>query len=187
MRIFISFNVDEQIRNHVSEIQQKVKEKQKPSSKEFIKWENKNKFHITVFFLGDVKPEKADVINKELDIYSYEHSHGKIIFESNGFSCFPNCKYPRILFVDLKNSDGKATEFYKTLSEVIKPFGFVFEKKFRPHLTLARIKGNFKPDFVNLNEEIKFNFNIEVSKFHLMESKLLQSGSLYKEIRSFDL
>ena len=187
MRIFISLNVDEAIRNQVSELQQKVKEKQKSHSTEFIKWENKNKFHITVFFLGDVKHEKADVINKELDIYSYEHKHGKIVFESNGFSCFPNFKYPRILFVDLKNDDGKATEFYRELSSVLKPFGFVFEKKFRPHLTLARIKGNFKPDFLNINEEIKFNFKIEVDKFHLMESKLFQSGSLYKEIRSFDL
>jgi 2'-5' RNA ligase len=187
MRLFISFNVEESIRNQVSGIQLKVKEKQKPSSLEFIKWENKNKFHITVFFLGDAKAEKADVVIKELEIFTYENHPGKFLFESNGFSCFPNFKYPRILFVDLKNTDEKATEFYKSLSSVIKDLGFVIEKKFRPHLTLARIKYGFKPEFLNLNEEIKFDFKIEISKFHLMESKLLQTGSLYKEIRSFDL
>ena len=187
MRTFISFNLDDNIKNQITDIQSQIKKKQKPASFEFIKWENKSKFHLTVFFLGEIVKEKLDSLLADLETFSSNHSFGEIIFKSSGIGCFPNFKFPRVMIIDLKNEDMKAFEFYNKLSEVLKEAGFEFDKKFHPHLTLARIKNNFNPEFYNINEEIKFDFRFSINKFHLMESKLLPSGSVYKILKSFSL
>jgi len=187
MRTFISFNLDDDIKNQITDIQSQIKKKQKPASMEFIKWENKSKFHLTVFFLGEIDHQKLDKLKNDLENFSKNNSLGNILFESNGINCFPNFKFPRVLFVDLKNEDGKAVEFYDGLSSVLADSGFEADKKFHPHLTLARIKNNFKPDLHNINERLKFNFRFSLDRFYLMESKLLPTGSVYKELRSFTI
>lgn len=189
MRTFISFNIDESLKNQISDIQHKVRETQKPASKEFIKWENKNKFHLTVFFLGEIREEKLDILIKELDIFVYNNKFEKFCFESNGINGFPDMIHPRVLFVELKDLEKKSTMFSKELGRVLKDTGFKLEKKYHPHITLARIKKyyKFRPEFQNINEQVKFDFKFEINKFHLMESKILQTGSVYKEIKHFDL
>jgi RNA 2',3'-cyclic 3'-phosphodiesterase len=187
MRTFISFNLDEDLKNKISEVQLQIKKKQNPSSMEFIKWENKNKFHLTVFFLGETDQFMLNSLISELDSFSKSNSFGEIAFESGGINCFPNFKFPRVLIIDLINKDSKVREFYNNLSPLLKNLGFESDKKFHPHLTLARIKNNFKPDFHNINEEIKFSFKFTIDKFHLMESKLLPTGSVYRILKSFTL
>ncbi len=59
MRTFISFNLEDNIKNKITDIQSQIKKKQKPASLEFIKWENKSKFHLTVFFLGEIVNRKT--------------------------------------------------------------------------------------------------------------------------------
>jgi RNA 2',3'-cyclic 3'-phosphodiesterase len=187
MRTFISFNLDEDIKNQIIDIQSQIKKKQKPASMEFIKWENKSKFHLTVFFLGEIDRHRLDKLINDLENFSINNSLGNILFESTGINCFPNFKFPRVLFIDLKNEDRKAGEFYNNLSAILSESGFEADKKFHPHLTLARIKNNFKPNLYNINEELKFNFRFSIDKFHLMESKLMPNGSLYKKIKSFTI
>ncbi len=187
MRTFISFNLEDNIKEQILVIQSKIKKRQNPASMEFMKWENKSKFHLTVFFLGDIDKEKLNSLIKNLENFSKENSFGKITFESNSIGCFPNFKFPRVIFVDLKNEDMKVFEFFEKLSAILQESGFESDKKFHPHLTLARIKNNFKPQLNNINEEIQFKFKFSVNKFYLMESKLLPAGSEYKEIKNFSL
>lgn len=187
MRTFISFDLEDNIKEQILVIQSKIKKRQKPASMEFIKWEDKSKFHLTVFFLGDIVREKLDSLIIDMDNFSNSNSFGEITFESGGIGCFPNFKFPRVIFVDLKNEDMKVFEFFDKLSVILQESGFESDKKFHPHLTLARIKNNFKPQLNNINEEIQFNFKFSVNKFHLMESKLFPTGSVYKEIKSFSL
>jgi len=187
MRTFISFNLEDEIKNQITDIQSQIKKKQKPASFEFIKWENKSKFHLTVFFLGEIDRQKLDSLINDLENFSKNNSFGSIEFKSNGINCFPNFKFPRVLFIDLKNEDMKVFEFYNNLSRILNESGFEFDKKFHPHLTLARIKNDFRPNLYNINEELNFNFGFSIDKYHLMESKLLPSGSVYKEIKSFSI
>jgi 2'-5' RNA ligase len=187
MRTFISFNLEDNIKDEIQVIQSKIKKRQKPASMEFIKWEDKSKFHLTVFFLGDIDAKKLNSLITDLEDFSKNISLGDIILESNGIGCFPNFKFPRVIFIDLKNSDGKVLEFYEKLEPVLTKSGFETDKKFKPHITLARIKNNFKLDLYNINEIEKFNFSFPINKFHLMESKLLPAGSVYKKLKSFPL
>ncbi|HEY5533599.1 MAG TPA: RNA 2',3'-cyclic phosphodiesterase [Ignavibacteria bacterium] len=187
MRTFISFNLEENTGNQILDVQSQIRKRQKPSSVEFIKWENKSKFHLTVFFLGDIVREKPDSLILDLENFSNNNSFGEIIFESGGIGCFPNFKFPRVIFINLKNDNMKVFEFYDKLSVILQESGFESDKKFHPHLTLARIKNNFRPNLYNINEELKFNLKFSINKFHLMESKLLPTGSVYKEIKSFGL
>jgi 2'-5' RNA ligase len=187
MRTFISFNLENNIKEQIRVIQSKIKKRQKPASMEFIKWEDKSKFHLTVFFLGDTDLEKLGFLINDLEDFSKSNSFGEINFKSEGIGCFPNFQFPRVIFIDLKNTDNKVSDFYDKLKSVLKESGFEFDKKFKPHITLARIKNNFKLDLYNINEIEKFNFSFPINKFHLMESELLPAGSVYKKLKSFPL
>ncbi len=51
MRAFISLNLNEEKKDEVFEIQSNVKKLLDSSTMDSIKWEGRNKFHQTIFFL----------------------------------------------------------------------------------------------------------------------------------------
>ncbi len=54
MRVFISLNLSEEKKREVFEIQNEVKKLLGFDTINSIKWEGRDKFHQTIFFLGDV-------------------------------------------------------------------------------------------------------------------------------------
>ena len=75
------------------------------------------------------------------------------------------------------------------LNQRLLKFDIKIEKQeFKPHLTVLRIKKDPGIDFINKFkdysiDEIKFT----ASQVALMESKLLHSGAVYKEINIYEL
>ncbi|MFH1720302.1 MAG: 2'-5' RNA ligase family protein, partial [Patescibacteria group bacterium] len=65
------------------------------------------------------------------------------------------------------------------------PLGFLSDKEFKPHLTLARVKyceKSFEEELGKIEVMLK---EFEVNSFSLMESHLSSEGAKYEEIENF--
>lgn len=187
MRSFISLNVSSATKDEFYKIQNDVKKNIGESQINRIRWEQRNKFHMTLFFLGDVLPEKVKEISYELQSVSFNDQTNGIFFKANSINAFPNLKYPRVLIVELFNEDKKAVELYDNIKQVLSQFDFKPDKKFHPHITLGRVKKNQKVNLIEIADKISFNLSFSINNFYLMESKLDYRGSVYKIINRFPL
>ena len=187
MRSFISLNISSDTKEEFYKIQNKVKKNIDESQVNRIRWEKNDKFHMTLFFLGDVPTEKIKEISYELQSVSSDGQTNGILFKANSINAFPNLKYPRVLIVELINEDEKAIELYDNIKQVLLQFDFKPDKKFHPHITLGRVKKNQKINLVELADKISFNLSFTINNFYLMESKLDYRGSVYKIIKRFPL
>ncbi len=151
-----------------------------------VKWEPVTKFHLTLKFLGDTEISLIPEIRNMLGEMFKDKN--RIPTSFTRFGAFYRNGKPKILWAGFE-----ATLPLLTLKEEIENafFNFGFEKeerKFKPHLTLARLKG-YEPnekilEFRKLNFEKK---EFEIGRIILFESKLKPTGSIYSEIKSFEL
>ena len=85
--------------------------------------------------------------------------------------------------------DNKIYLIVEELNRKLSKFSIpVEQKKFKPHLTLLRIKNIVPQDFINkfANAELpKLTFT--ANEIVLMQSKLSSSGSAYNEIKKYNL
>ena len=85
--------------------------------------------------------------------------------------------------------DNSIKELVKELNYKLEKFNIPAEKRdFNPHLTMLRIKKKVNKDFINsfVNFEIKPEKFIS-SEVSLMKSELNQSGSVYSDLKIFNL
>jgi len=187
MRLFLSMNPEQKITDEFFEVQKKLISDLKHLPDRSIKWEEKSKFHITLFFLGDVDKPKVDSLLNKLDDLSSVPEYGEMFFNSTGLECFPNANKPRVIFAEINNEDKKAYGLYEKLIPVLDSEGFKPDKKLHLHITLGRVKTFERIEIRTQIEKMNFNICISVKSFSLMQSVLDSRGSVYREIRKFGI
>lgn len=181
MRSFISLNIDFKSKEKIQKIQNLLKEKiEKPYLARFEKPEN---FHLTIFFAGE-----ADII-KLKEIYEtlknkIENKFGKLSFECSGINAFPDLKNPKVIFLNCDNKQNKIFKLAAKVKTILGEFGFMQDKNFLPHITLARIKGRTK---LKETSDINFKVNFSVDKLSIMQSIISTEGAEHKEIFAINL
>ncbi len=114
-----------------------------------------------------------------------EFGFGKIILESRGIGCFPDKKFPNVLFLDLLDKDGNSIQLAEKIEDVVRKFGFEQGKRFVPHITLGRFRKG-KRRRMDSMPEIEFgNFEIVFDSFYLMKSVMDSKGSKYYPVKKF--
>jgi 2'-5' RNA ligase len=186
MRAFIYINPDESSKNKIYIIQNEIKHLLDYNTINSIKWEEKDKFHLTLFFLGDITDRRAEIIIEALNHINNDKIYKEIIFQSKLINAFPSLKNPRVLFVELENADNQINHLYKDIIGVLAKCGFEPDKKFHAHITLGRVRRDRKVKLNNIEEKIFPDFQFIAKDFYLMESKMDRTGSTYKIIRRFD-
>ncbi|HOI29993.1 MAG TPA: RNA 2',3'-cyclic phosphodiesterase [Melioribacteraceae bacterium] len=149
-----------------------------------INWEGKDKLHVTLKFIGDITENNLIKLSHLLEILVLRFNTFELSLDQLGY--FKSNGIPRILWAGLKEN-GNLTKLAGEIDILCSEFGFEREKrKFKPHITLLRIKNediinNLKPvgeiDF----DQLKF----ETGKVTLFQSILSKNGSIYKPIKSF--
>jgi 2'-5' RNA ligase len=150
------------------------------SKKDNVNWVNPGNIHLTLKFLGYTPFEAIEKINEELKDLVLNHSAMELMI--NGTSCFPKIERPRVLWLCVDGDISQLQVFVSDLNKKMEKFGFPLdEKKYIPHITLARIKYPPKdtPDitnFINTSyEPLKFNIN----RIRFMSSELFPNGPIY--------
>ncbi len=184
IRTFIAIDVPEKIKEQIFEVEKELMK----SCTEGVKWEEKEKFHITLKFLGDVNEDAIDSI---YDVLSENLTgFGKFSIIYKGVGCFPELKRPRVIWIGCEDPSGKLFELQKIVEEKMSELGFEKEdKEYHPHVTLGRVKN--PKNISNLTKKIEsINFESEageVAEVLIMKSDLKPSGSVYTVLRKIKL
>jgi RNA 2',3'-cyclic 3'-phosphodiesterase len=148
-------------------------------------WEDKDKIHLTLKFIGEVKEELLPQIIDELEfIKSYSSFDCKI----SRFGFFFRDNQAKILWCNLE-TDESIISLVDELNSRLEKYNIEVEKrKFKGHLTLLRIKERVTEDFINKFKEYKFNpVEFNSNEVALIQSLLKPSGSQYKVLKIYEL
>jgi 2'-5' RNA ligase len=185
MRIFLSLNPGKVVLGSLKKLQDEIKEELGFTESFKIKWEQEDKLHITLFFLGEVVEEKLNKIRESLRLIR-EDDIGEINFETDEFGAFPNLKHPRVLVCKVNNPDGKVFTLNGKIAGILENYGYRQDKRFSPHITLGRVKKNHMPNLMNIKlKKLKKTFSVR--EFCIMKSILSFNGSEYKTLESISL
>lgn len=135
--------------------------------------------HLTLKFLGrtnisDLEKIKSCLHKGLKDIHSFEYNI------EDRIDAFPRLKNARIIYSAIGNGKEKIENIYKIILKAV-PFMNLTEdnKKFTPHITIARIKNSF--DFTNMVPGIRAKEfkNINCDRVLVYESILSEKGAEY--------
>jgi RNA 2',3'-cyclic 3'-phosphodiesterase len=148
-----------------------------------VKWEAPDKFHITMFFIGEIDEEKAAQLANELKNVKNEKI-GSISLELGNLNGFPDLRRARVLFTEVKDIENKLTKLSIVLNRIMKGFGYEQGGKFKAHITLGRVR---KDSIIKGLTELSLNGNFEIKKLHIMKSVLSREGAVHESIFSTEL
>ncbi len=151
-----------------------------------IKWEKEDKLHITLKFIGNFDETNVEKLNK--DLFFLFDKFPKLNLQLDKFGFFIKDNIPKIIWLGLKENEN-LKKLVQKVDELTFQYGIEKEKrKFKPHITLLRIKNLEFIDELNTLNEIKFeDVNFIADKIHLYKSELLKAGSVYKSLKEFQL
>lgn len=178
IRLFIAFPIESAVREHLAAISGRFK-----SISPNVKWVDPDNMHLTARFLGDTDPKMIRPI-VEL-IQSTCEKFGPVQAMVERIGGFPNLKRPRVLWAGLSESADNLTPIVQELRNGLNRLGISpDEKRFKAHLTLARIKQPIGLERL-LGELERFKFEpikITFKRMELIESTLTPQGPIYKTL-----
>ena len=97
---------------------------------------------------------------------------------------FPNLKNPRVIWVGLeKDGAGKLTDLANEIGTKLTKLGFEKDKKFKPHLTVFRVKKKIEDISSIMKDFETIEFGSEtITKIKLKKSVLSPKGPEYSDL-----
>ncbi len=180
-RLFVAAEIPERQLINIVELRNSVFE-----DNSRIRWEPLSKLHLTLKFLGDVRPDEEELLKHSLELAALNSSEVATHFTK--FGLFYRNGKPAILWAGLRNSK-ELVELFNNVEKACEEASFKKEvRKFKPHITLARLKGSENMELINnfLNKNLP-DEKFYISKINLVKSLLRPSGSVYTILKSFNL
>jgi 2'-5' RNA ligase len=175
IRLFVALEIPEAVRTRLTLIQGGV-----PGAR----WSTVDQFHLTLRFIGEVSENVAGDIDDVLAALRVPAFN----LELAGVGKFGG-KIPRALWADVRAS-AELLHLQKKIEAVLQRIGLpAEERKFTPHVTLARLRGSPREkvmDFLSHNG-LFASGPFDVSNFALFSSRLGSSGSVYAIERRYAL
>ena len=177
-RLFVAIKYipDSKILNLIKEFKIDLKEDK-------IKWVDTGNMHLTLKFYGDTDTEKIPCLIEHF--HEVAENNIPVMLSVKELGAFYRGKFPSILFLNLNKND-QLFKLANSISKASKCIGFFEDKrKFKAHITLARIK--FINDLQLFNDLMKtyVNQTFKADSFLLFESKLTPKGPEYSVVEEF--
>lgn len=149
------------------------------------KWEEEDKIHLTLKFIGEVKVELLPKITNEIEFVENFSSFNCSISK---FDFFYRFKEAKILWCNL-DTDDSIISLVDELNVRLKKFNIESEtRKFKGHLTLMRVKRKVSEEFIKSFKEYKFSpVKFTANEIALVQSILKPTGSEYKVLKIYEL
>ena len=175
IRAFIAVKVpdevSEELENFLAEL--------RPLAK--IRWVKFGQFHITLKFLGELRP---DLISRVKESLLPLKNFTPFDIELNYIGAFPNLNSPNVIWLsgdkgskELANLSRKVNEVLFDEVEIPKD-----TKKFKAHLTLARLKNEILSEEIIRKLGTVKNFSWKCGELFLMRSELTTKGPIYTQL-----
>ncbi len=135
IRAFIAISLPEGIKNYLKDLQKKL---QKSGIK--ASWTRPEAMHLTLKFLGNISVSKIDPIKKCM-----EQTRTGILghtLSASGIGVFPSAKNARVIWSEIRGQTDVLEKLANRLELILfEDMGIKKEnKRFSPHLTIARIR-----------------------------------------------
>ena len=183
IRAFIALNTSEETQSKIFEIQEYFSDIQSD-----VKWEPREKFHVTLKFLGDVEEKTLTNITEELK--DKLNKFGSFPIEYNSLGAFPNFKLARVLWIGASDKEKKVFGLNKIIEAQLKNHNFDNESnRFHPHITLGRVKGirGVKEVIEMMQQHEHESIMDSASEVCIMKSTLTRNGSFYGVVDTIKL
>lgn len=180
MRLFVAFDIPEDVRAAVAALAAKLK-----SACGSGRWARIEGAHVTLKFIGEVPAQEMEEIQAALRSVPFPAAL-KIVFRGVGF--FPNERHPRVLWAGIE-AGPELRALAAAVETSLEPLGIAREQReFSPHLTLARFDSPDK--LAGLRTAIAaagpLDFGQSIAnEFHLYQSVLKRGGAEYTRLASF--
>lgn len=137
-----------------------------------VRWTRAEGIHITLKFLGNIKPDMVRNIQEALTHIFARQTPFPLSVRGTG--AFPDMRRPRVLWVGLNDPDQALAPLATQVDTALEPLGFTKEKRpFNPHLTLARFRSLKRSS--DLTHAATRMASIEGPEFTAHEATLFQS------------
>jgi len=169
LRLFFAVEVPSEIRTELEAFSQNIDRKN---------WRlvKPDQMHITLAFMGEVPPEKLEEIVNSAEETAASFPSFALQLADTGV--FPETGEPRVLFVRVVSDE--LVRLALSLRE--KLGSLADQKKVKPHLTLARRKGERARKDLR-----KIRGNWQVDSFVLFKSTLGDNGATHEMVKKFSL
>lgn len=184
MRLFVAVELSEAIREQVRALLDGLK-RDVPE----VRWARPEALHVTLKFLGEVESERVDPLCEALERASGAGAPPPFDIEVEGLGTFGDRKRPRVVWAGLRERTGALEELQGAVEQACEALGFPLEeRRFHPHLTLARIKGPMP----SLGRALATRSGVrlgsaQVGSFALVRSELQPDGALHTVLKRFAL
>lgn len=174
MRTFIGINFDEDIKEYLTEIQEKVKINCKGGN-----YTKRDNFHLTLRFMGEVKRDEIELLSEA--VCEAGNANKKFDLTANELGFFT--KGSRSIVWLGVSENKKLIRLFQTLEKSLGRQGFSRDKKgLSPHITLGR-----DVDLFLSQQQMKDKIKIEdktlpINSISLLESARVGSNLVYRPI-----
>lgn len=163
----------------------------------YVKIIKKNNLHLTLKFLGEKNQNEINDIISNLKNYSFQPFD--IVFDKIGF--FPKPSIPRIMWIGPdEQSFLHLKKIFGEIHSILENCIFQDDKKknsnlilssedcrqFNPHLTIFRIRDNYKIPSSLIHYSDKIFFREQISRISLKQSVLTSGGPIYSDLYYMD-
>ena len=172
MRAFVAIEVnDKDVLNSIRKVQSELNIKAKP-----VELHN---MHFTVQFLGEVSEEMVRKISNALN--SIKFSAFPISFV--GVGVFPKPHNPRVVWIGTNDGVNELEKLAEMIRSKLSHLGFSPDKKFKPHVTIFRVKNKIEDLSSKLDKFSSCSFGKQlVSEIKLKKSELTSTGPIYTDL-----
>ena len=175
IRCFVAVEIPEPIQALLKPVQTHLQSQIHKAS-----WTKSGNFHLTLKFLGDVRPEAIHDVSEALQRVTDAHPPFSIAF--GGIGAFPNLARPRVIWMGLKQGASTVSRLAKAVNHALTHLGFTTDNRFHPHLTLGRLRTatNLEPlkNILRKYDTI-VGGSLHVNEIVLMQSQLHRNGAIY--------
>ncbi|PCJ59031.1 MAG: RNA 2',3'-cyclic phosphodiesterase [Planctomycetota bacterium] len=177
IRLFLGIPIPEELRIKITRLSSGI-----PGAK----WVDKENYHLTLRFFGNVNEIEYDDI---ADVIEKTH-HKKFNVSLTGLDVFPNRGKPKTLWLKVDQC-GPVISLKRKIDLLLREELKMKEEdeKFIPHITIARFKEvalNKLISYLEFNSHFKIDA-FPITQFNLVQSHLTKSGAIYQVLDEFIL
>jgi 2'-5' RNA ligase len=106
-----------------------------------VRWVAPDTVHLTLHFLGDTAPERAELLRMALAPVIARHR--ALTLNTGGLGVFPDERRPRVIWLGLSGQTDRLVALHGDLADALRSLDLpVEERLLRPHITLGRVRDN---------------------------------------------
>ena len=187
MRVFIAVDINQQIKEAISRLQEQLQRKSGVGKGQAI-WVKPDAMHLTVKFLGEIDDKQLDSVRKTVEEIVKKYKSFELSVESVGFF---GGKAAKVLWVGSVKGSDNLSALAKDIEESLSQAGFAKEEReFAAHLTICRIKdfsagkrlAELAGGLTDFNAGI-----VLIDAVKIYQSQLTPAGPIYTEMANYKL